>query len=144
MSAQHLIQIDGRYFMLASIQIPVELFTDGTYKIYTENYKIEFQDEIKDPDMLEAIRNAPPSEENAPSMIESITRILSDEIKPRRKHAPSNTSFKVYPSHRKTPKHLRYSRKARDPIQILPDAVEPESSSDREDADSSGEETVVA
>jgi hypothetical protein len=143
--SQPIIQIDGRSFLLASIQIPVEMLDDGSHKIHGDIYKIDFLDTVSDPDMLAAIRqiyadreDAPTndSSEDAPSMMEELTRILAEEIKPRRTSPPQNSSFKKYVPqiHRKTPKQLRFSRKSRDnPIQIIDD---PSSSSDKEDADS--------
>lgn len=163
--SQPIIQIDGRSFLLASIQIPVEMLDDGTHKIHGDIYKIDFSDTISDPDMLASIRqlyadkerastkedastkerdSTKHSSEDPPSMMEELTRILAEEIKPRRTSPPHNSSFKKYVSHkhRKTPKQLRFSRKTREtPIQIIDDLS---SSSNREDADSPVEETDPA
>jgi hypothetical protein len=129
--SQSIIQIDGRSYLLASIQIPVEMLEDGSHKIHSDIYKIDFLDSINDPEMLESIRKlygihdtSSQKEDQPTSMMDQITRILSDEIKPRRHTQPQNSSFKKYVSHihRKTPKQLRFSRKTREtPIHIIED-----------------------
>ena len=122
--------MSDRKFMMATISMPVEIFEDGSHRIYTELYKIDFSESIEDSEILDSIMKISggeigPDSDSEKSMeepeestfIEQISQILASEIKPRR--APSlNTSFKVYPHRRSTSKNLRFSRKTREAIHI--------------------------
>jgi|LauGreDrversion4_2_1035121.scaffolds.fasta_scaffold288471_2 hypothetical protein len=129
--------METRQFMTAIIQMPVEIFKDGTYQIYTDLYKIDFLSSLDDPDLRNACMNTDSSvseeEEDDPDLeseggedvdeepqtplIETITQILAREIKPRRRNRTSaNTSFKQYLPSRKS--NMRFSRKQKDPIHI--------------------------
>ena len=128
--------MSDRKFMMATISMPVEIFEDGSHRIYTELYKIDFSESIEDSEILDSIMKISGGEIGTDSdsdsdsdseksmeepeestFIEKISQILASEIKPRR--APSlNTSFKVYPHRRSTSKNLRFSRKTREAIHI--------------------------
>ena len=49
--------METRQFMTAIIQMPVEIFKDGTYQIYTDLYKIDFLSSLDDPDLRNACMN---------------------------------------------------------------------------------------
>ena len=44
--------METRKFITANIRMPVEIFEDGSYKIYTDLYKIDFSDSLDDPDLM--------------------------------------------------------------------------------------------
>lgn len=130
----------NRRFVTAILRIPVEIFEDETYQIYTDLYKIDFSDSLDDLDFIASLipESKPESEsQESPSVIvpfiEKITQILANEIKPRRNRTSSNTTFKNYSSLRKS--NMRFSRKQKDPIRI---------NSSTEDADLLGAKTETA
>jgi hypothetical protein len=107
--------------MTAMIQMPVEIFEDGSYKIYTDLYKIDFSDSLDDPDLMNVLLSnldldSCIEESETPSFIEKITQILANEIKPRRNRTSVNTSFKHYSPSQKS--KMRFSRKRKEPIRI--------------------------
>jgi len=119
--------MENRKFMTAMIQMPVEIFEDGSYKIYTDLYKIDFSDSLDDPDLMNVLlsnldldsyadADSCIEESENPSFIEKITQILANEIKPRRNRTSVNTSFKHYSSSQKS--KMRFSRKQKEPIRI--------------------------
>ena len=117
-----------RKFMTAIIRMPVEIFDDGTYKIYTESYKIDFSDLEDESELLSylpedsddgEISVVEEEEDTSPPrepFIERITQILANEIKPRRNRVSTNTTFKNYSALRKST--MRFSRKNKEPIRI--------------------------
>ena len=116
-----------RKFMTAMIQMPVEIFEDGSYKIYTDLYKIDFSDSLDDPDLMnvllsnldldsDADADSCIEESENPLFIEKITQILANEIKPRRNRTSVNTSFKHYFPSQKS--KMQFSRKRKEPIRI--------------------------
>jgi hypothetical protein len=128
----------NRKFMTAILRIPVEIFEDESYQIYTDLYKIDFSDSLDDPDLIASLTPELESEtQESPSaivpFIEKITQILANEIKPRRNRTSTNTTFKNYSSLRKS--NMRFSRKQKDPIRI---------NSSTEDADLFGAKTETA
>jgi hypothetical protein len=114
--------------MTAIIRMPVEIFDDGTYKIYTESYKIDFSDLEDESELLSylpedsddgEISVVEEEEDTSPPrepFIERITQILANEIKPRRNRVSTNTTFKNYSALRKST--MRFSRKNKEPIRI--------------------------
>jgi hypothetical protein len=117
--------METRKFMTALIRMPVEIFDDGTYKIYTDLYKINISDSLDDSELYDALLTESPSDSDSESdqepsekepFIERITEILAKEIKPRRNRVSENASFKNYSSLRKS--NLRFSRKQKDAIHI--------------------------
>lgn len=117
-----------RKFMTAIIRMPVEIFDDGTYKIYTESYKIDFSDledecellsylpEDSDDGEISVVEEEEDTSPPREPFMERITQILAKEIKPRRNRVSTNTTFKNYSALRKST--MRFSRKNKDPIQI--------------------------
>ena len=117
-----------RKFMTAIIRMPVEIFDDGTYKIYTESYKIDFSDLEDESELLSylpedsddgEISVVEEEEDTSPPrepFMERITQILAKEIKPRRNRVSTNTTFKNYSALRKST--MRFSRKNKEPIRI--------------------------
>ena len=114
-------------FMTAIIRMPVEIFDDGTYKIYTELYKIDFSDLVDETELLSYLPedsddgeiSVAEEEEESPNstpFMEKITQILAKEIKPRRNRVSTNTTFKNYSALRKST--MRFSRKNKEPIRI--------------------------
>ena len=113
--------------MTAIIRMPVEIFDDGTYKIYTELYKIDFSDLVDETELLSYLPedsddgeiSVAEEEEESPNstpFMEKITQILAKEIKPRRNRVSTNTTFKNYSALRKST--MRFSRKNKEPIRI--------------------------
>ena len=114
--------MSNRKFMTAIIHIPVEIYDDGSHKIYTDLYTIDFSNNITS-SMWEHFNtpepDTPEQVESPPSIEETIYHILSHEIKPRRNKTSQNTTFKL-PAYSK--KLSRFSRKSKEhPIQILDD-----------------------
>ena len=117
-----------RKFMTAIIRMPVEIFDDGTYKIYTESYKIDFSDledesellsylpEDSDDGEISVVEEEEDTSTPREPFIERITQILANEIKPRRNRVSTNTTFKNYSALRKST--MRFSRKNKEPIRI--------------------------
>jgi hypothetical protein len=119
--------METRKFITANIRMPVEIFEDGSYKIYTDLYKIDFSDSLDDPDLmkvclsntdldLDADADSCIEDPDQPSFIEKITQILANEIKPRRNRVSTNTTFKHFFPLRKS--RMRFSRKQKEPIRI--------------------------
>jgi hypothetical protein len=114
--------------MTAIIRMPVEIFDDGTYKIYTESYKIDFSDledesellsylpEDSDDGEISVVEEEEDTSTPREPFIERITQILANEIKPRRNRVSTNTTFKNYSALRKSA--MRFSRKNKEPIRI--------------------------
>lgn len=121
--------METRKFMTANIRMPVEIFEDGSYKIYTDLYKIDFSDSLDDPDLMKVCLSNTDLDSDSDSdakscidetadtpFIERITQILAKEIKPHRNRTSTNTTFKHFLPLRKS--RMRFSRKQKDPIRI--------------------------
>jgi hypothetical protein len=119
--------------MMANIQIPIEIFDSGNYRILTDHYSISFSRDLPEELIASSSEENGVEEENEPvaDFQQAIAQILSEEIKPRRNRVNANASL------RKRTSCSRFSRKCRDPIRI-------HSSSDKEVADSSVAKTDQA